>query len=77
MSSFLSLNWKDLGHSLLVAIAFAIFAVLQSSMTAGTFHITWNALYLAIAGAVINTLKQWLTNSTGSIAPEPPATPSK
>ena len=66
-SKFADLTKNDLVHSLIWAILFAIIGVFETSMQTGSLDIGWHSLWLAIIGAVINTVKRFLTNSDGKI----------
>jgi len=67
MSKLLSLSKNDYVHSFIWAVLFAIIAVVETSMAAGTFQISWHTLWFAILGAGINTLKRFLTDADGKI----------
>jgi hypothetical protein len=67
MSKLLKLTKNDYVHSFIWAVLFAIIAVVETSMAAGSFTINWHSLWFAILGAAINTLKRFLTDENGKI----------
>jgi len=71
MSKLFTISTKDLFHSLIWAVIFAVIAVVEDSMKAGGFDITTKTVLYAVIGAVINVLKRFATNSQGDIKKEP------
>ncbi len=53
LSSFLNLNLQDFLKGLIVAVGGAVFAVIQSSISAGGFTIDWTNVWHIALGAFI------------------------
>jgi len=72
MSTFLTLNWKDLGKGFLVAILGALLTGVYQALQAGTIAFTWvfwQPIVLTAATAGIGyIIKNFLTNSQDQFA---------
>jgi hypothetical protein len=52
-SSFLNLNWQDLGKGLIMAVGGAVFAVIQTSISAGVFVLNWADIWHTALAAIV------------------------
>ena len=53
LSSFLSLNIQDFVRGLIMAVGGAVYAVFQSSFSAGVFTIDWTNIWHIALGAIV------------------------
>lgn len=61
-SSFLSLNWKDLGKGFLMAVLTPVFVIVQQSLELGELTFNWKSIGLAaVAGGVAYLVKNLFT----------------
>lgn len=74
MSSFGTLNWKDFGKGLLIAVLTAIFTIIYTTVQAGSLTFDWKAiLTAAITAALAYISKNLFTNSQNQLGtPEQP-----
>lgn len=64
-SSFLTLNWTDLGKGLLVAVGGAVVAAIESTVQAGSLTFNWQQISLtALAAGVAYLGKNFFTPAT-------------
>jgi hypothetical protein len=72
-TNFFSLGWKDAIKGLIMAVGGAVFAVIESSVSTGNFHLDWPYIgKIAGAAAVVYLGKNLFTNSQDQFAkPEP------
>lgn len=72
-SGFLSINWRDFGKGLLVAMLTAIVNFIMPLFQAGNYHIDWKVFGTTVLAAFIAYIsKNLLTNSKDEFAtPEP------
>ena len=69
MSNFGTLNLKDLGKGLLVAVGSAVIGVITTSLQAGSLTFDWKQIgTIALAAALAYLGKNLFTNSTGEVA---------
>jgi hypothetical protein len=67
-SELFSLNAQDFFKGLIVAIGGAVFAVIQSSLTASTFTLDWTNIWHIALGAGLSYLgKQFFTGTPTAI----------
>lgn len=69
-SDFFSLNWRDLGKGLVVAVITAVLTYAWTAIEAGGLtSIDWNAVgTTAIISAIGYLMKNLVTNSDGEVA---------
>jgi hypothetical protein len=71
-SKLFSLNLADFMKGLLMAILASVFAVIKTSVEAGTFSFDLPTIgKYALMGAVAYLAKNFFTNSDGELAKEP------
>jgi len=72
MSTFLTLNWKDLGKGFLVAILGALLTGVYQALQAGTIAFTWvfwqPIVFTAATAGIGYIIKNFLTNSQDQFA---------
>jgi hypothetical protein len=74
-SSFLSLNVQDFVRGLIMAVGGAVFAVIQSSISAGVFTIDWvNIWHIALAAFVVYIGKNFFTPAPATVEIDPAKT---
>ena len=74
-SNFLSLNWRDFGKGLVMAVLTPVVVVIQQSLEAGILTFNWKTIGLgAIAGGVAYLVKNFFTplpQNLGGSSPPP------
>lgn len=66
-----SLNWKDVGKGLIVAVGTAVLVIIQTSLDAGDLNFNWKQIGIAAIGAAVTYLaKNFLQNSQGGFTKE-------
>ena len=68
MSSFGTINWQDLLKGLIVAVGSAVFAVIYTTIQAGSLTFDWKAIGItALSAALAYLSKNLFTNSTNEL----------
>ena len=68
-SKIFTLDWRDLGKGLLMAVLGAIFGIVLPSLQAGSFEFDWKKIGAsALVAALTYLSKNFLTNSKDEFA---------
>ena len=70
-SNFLSLNWRDFGKGLVMAILTPLVVLIQQSLEAGIFVFEWKSMLIAsLAGGLAYLTKNFFTVPKQSLLDE-------
>lgn len=70
-SKFGTLNWKDFGKGLLVAVISAVLGVVTTSLQVGSLTFDWKAIgTIALSAGLAYITKNLFQNSAGQIGTE-------
>ena len=64
-----SLNWKDIGKSLVIAVGTDVLFVIQQSLSAGSLNIDWKHVGMVALAAVVTYLTRNFFRTSKVVTP--------